>query len=284
MLSPATLQLLTGAHVERDLADASVFCDDLVWEDSRIAAALSEVVTRPRPLELLVLAMAFSHLARLGANAGVAVGLISARHPDVEALLLKYTCLESRSALRSELARWCPAQAQAQAQAGGSDGDVTSRVPGGPLLAWATSEDGPDDAGPALGFEVFAAFIGAHAAPRSTLQSICSRVQATAADDFDGAYAAKHQLQLGLGEALGPLLTGADHVVGEAALSSRLARCVARRAAALTVQGSGCAEVDFFELHDRTAILGRLLIMHLTGDIRRWRGGVPASRRSLGGG
>mmetsp|Transcript_8124 Transcript_8124/g.22178 ORF Transcript_8124/g.22178 Transcript_8124/m.22178 type:complete len:480 (+) Transcript_8124:71-1510(+) len=282
LLSPAVLQFLTGAHAERDLAEASVFSDDAAWKDSRVATALSDVVTRPRPLELLVLAMAFSYLARLGAGTGVAVGSVSARHPEVEALLLKYTCLESRSALRLELGRWCPNQAC------DNDSGTIPKFPAGPLVAWPSLEDGPDDAGPSLEFEVFAAFIGAHAAPRRVLQNITSRVELTDAG-ISGAPAAMYQLQTSLGEALGPLLAGADHIAGEAALSSRLARCVARRAAALTLHGSdlqsdACAPIDFFELHDRAAILGRLLMMHLTGDIRRWRGCAPASRRSLGGG
>jgi len=268
-----------------------------------VLLALAEVAHRPRPLELLVLAVAFSHLARPGSSRRLPLGKIDSRSPEVERFLLKYTCLESRAALRSELSMWCPVPSEDWVA------DESSFV-------WDAPPKGPDDAGPALDFELLAAFIGTHAAPRGALGGIFRGVRAgmkteirhggdiiDASDDLSKARVVRRHVQRGLEEALGPLLTGFDPCGAEGGSSaSRLARTVARRAAWLTAQagcsvaqidGVGLSVEDFLELHDRAAILGRVLMANFSGDIALWRGGgafapgAPSSqrgRRGLGGG
>lgn len=330
-LSPATLRLLVGscpamaAEAAHSLDAAPVLnvaaavsthrppgahagaaasaCGGGCGGEEGVLAALAEVAHRPRPLELLVLAVAFSHLARSGSGRRLPLGKIDSRSPEVERFLLKYTCLESRAALRCELSMWCPVPSEY------SVADESSFV-------WDAPPKGPDDAGPALDFELLAAFIGAHAAPRGALGGIFRGVRAGmkteirhggdsigARDDLCKARVVRRHVQRGLEEALGPLLTGFDPCGAEGGSSaSRLARTVARRAAWLTAQagcsvaqidGVGLSVEDFLELHDRAAILGRVLMAHFSGDIALWRGGgafapgAPSSqrgRRGLGGG
>lgn len=275
-LSPGILQLFIGTPREKPSASDANFNEELGWEIVEAVRALEEVVDRVRPIELLFLAMAFSHLARIGAGRASRPGTIDSRHSEVEALMLKYTCLESRRSLRSELIAWCPR-------------DISSTDAHGESPGSTRSTQGPDDTGPVLAFNVFAAFICSHAAPRHLIDEVLGGLSVRGSESPRGSKF-QQRMQRGLEETLGPLLCGVAALAGDASSAARRTRNVARCAAALALQGSlgspaPSPKIQFFNLHDKAAILGRIIMMHLTGDLRRWRGCAVSSRsRSLGGG
>lgn len=268
---PVTLQLLTCATSDKLQVDPKV--GGQTFNYSHIVAALSEVLDRIRPIELILLAMAFSHVARMGASQGVCPGTIDSRHPEVEAFLLKYTCLKSCCSLRSELLKWCPADAG---------------LKWGPVGA-CSKLDGPDDRGPALTYEVFAGFVGTHAAPLSVIERACLDLQDPCGAPEWQACAGKTRTQRQLEKSLGPLLRGSGTVDGEVSSATRRARAVNRCAVALAIQrnddSAGVATPrGFTELHTRAASLARVLTMHMTGDIKHWRERCMSSCARFGGG
>jgi len=279
-LSPATMRLLTGRAESGDEAakgESPSPEGEEVDQHSHIVAALSEVVDRVRPVELVLLAMAFSHLARRGAGRGAQPGTIDSRHPDVEAFLLKYTCLESCCALRRELGDWCPAEVRLEW------GNAATAGIGGCSLGLA---EGPDDRGPPVTYELFAGFIGTHSAPHSLLEEVGLSMLAPCGADMDAS--TRLQMQRCVEKSLGPLLVGGT-AEGDVSGAARRARSVAHCATMLALQGKESRLTDLAwttltELHIHAAAFGRILTMHLTGDLARWRGNAASNRVRIGAG
>jgi hypothetical protein len=166
-----------------------------------------------------------------------------------------------------------------------------------------------------LDFETLAVFISTHAASRTELlQAFISMPhEDDKSSDDDSVQASKSVVQSGLEAALGPLLAGFPATVaGNGRVAGVAARYIARRAAALALQGGrqrptlfGSGKVpsasagvedelvgldEFAELFRKAAAIARISVMHLTGDVGRWRNCIASPsprvdlRHSFGGG
>jgi len=247
-------------------------------------SSLEEVALRPRPMELMLLALAFAYLGRTSVPrwSARAQQTINTRHPSVETFFLKYTCLKSRCTLREELAKWCPPPRTSQPEHATCN---TLKRPGRLPLA-TVSEEGPDDFGPAVDFEVFAAFVDVHATPRQVLDDAFSTALPQTCTGSESP--CRQNVQTTLEITLGPLLAGSLETVGanDTGHLARQSQQVAVSAAALALSavwppGSdklppGHLAVpwtppDTRKLHDRAAALARMHVMHLSGDVFRWR-------------
>jgi len=307
----------TSLAPESGVVDESVA--DMV---ETIFAVLAEVAHRPFPLEMLLVSTAFARLTGTGAAKDCSLpGTVNARHLEVESLLLKYTALSSRMALREELDRWLPRQ---EVYVG--EQDASHHI------------EGPDDAGQSLSIETLAAFISTHAATTALVRDAFDGLPTVKEEHSDPAGSAavalvpRRVVQKGIENALAPLLAGLPTAVaGNGRTATFAARHIARHAAALALrphvqvgvdeitheeteclggqtmmpadpQAEACrwssnaggmnlvGPNDFAELFRRAASIARVCVMHLTGDTVRWRNCTAAPspridlRHSLGGG
>eukprot|EP00929_Paragymnodinium_shiwhaense_P079209 TRINITY_DN4120_c0_g1_i1.p1 TRINITY_DN4120_c0_g1~~TRINITY_DN4120_c0_g1_i1.p1 ORF type:complete len:739 (-),score=132.75 TRINITY_DN4120_c0_g1_i1:110-2326(-) len=270
---------------------------------------LEKLCSNPVRLELQLLSSAFAYLCRCNLpRAAEVLGTLDSSDAEVEAILLRYTCLKSRSALREELARW------------------SRELPAtNSLITPGSAEAGPDDAGCKLKFEAFTAFVSTHAVCEKALRETFTAMQPLA--DTEAAESPKNArlplqlVQLALEDLLSPLLEEgllpctAPHPTSSqvpgwnashsslAAASARRSRFICARAAALAVAEfktsqlraaingdadsshkspldiSNVAFSEFRYLHGRAASLARQLCMFLVGDAERWSKGSTDARQ-----
>jgi len=103
-LLPASASLDSPPCSSREIGAVSEAKLDMI---ESIFDVLGEVADRPFPLELLLLSTAFARLAGTGAGQSSRnAGAVNSRHLEVEALILKYTTISSRLVLRTELETW----------------------------------------------------------------------------------------------------------------------------------------------------------------------------------
>lgn len=285
--SGLTAQTLESA-VSDDAQDARV--NGSTQEDASVTlsyearSSLEEVALRPRPMELMLLALAFAYLGRTSVArwSARAQQTINTRHPSVETFFLKYTCLKSRCTLREELARWCPPPRTNESE----HASCNALKRPGRLPLTSVSEEGPDDVGPAVDFEVFAAFVDAHATPRQVLyDAFVAGLPVTCTGSESPC---RQNMQTSLEITLGPLLAASLETVGANDMGdlARQSQQVAVSAAALALSSvwpPGSDKLppghlaqpwslpDTRKLHDRAAALARMHVMHLSGDVFRWR-------------
>lgn len=277
-VSPAAFKLFLGdgacGRVEKRDAFGDGFSGGEIGSNSGdIRSALSEVATQPQPVELLLFALAFAHLSCASMD-GSSREVVNTRHPAVEAFLLKYTCLNTCSALRKELAAWCPdGQRSATERHAHNRFSVPAPLPMEAIGA----------AGSTVSFEVFAGFVSAHASPLATVYSAFSSLPPEGGDENVGHVVNASFARLGLETALWPLL--AEIVVDskDVADAAQFARQVCREAVQLAIRDNPARQLsarnvgapmrvkEFLELHSRAATLTRILVMHLTGDVQQWR-------------
>lgn len=271
-----------GADCKRN--DTSEDMIDIIFD------VLEEVSNCPFPLELLVLSMAFERLSHAGVGkVHHSSKVVNSRHHEVEAILLRYTALSSRLALREELELWFPTEGNLNLQRRGA--------------ANVNHMQGPDALGTCLSFEGFAAFISAHAAPIEHMrQAFAALPEGTSSSDLNPVLSGSRQVQHGLEVALAPLLAGLlTAIAGNGRNATIAAHRIARRAAELAIRGHetsarGSARpstrdlggetlqpADFAELFRSAASMARLCVMYLTEDAVRWRNrlALPSPRVNL---
>jgi len=282
-LSANTLESAVSDDAQDGCVNGSTQEDANMTLSYEARSSLEEVALRPRPMELMLLALAFAYLGRTTAArwSARAQQTINTRHPSVETFFLKYTCLKSRCTLREELATWCPPPRTSEPEH--ATYNALKRPNRLPLAT--VSEEGPDDFGPAVDFEVFAAFVDAHATPRQVLHDAFG--VALSLPCSGNEIPCRQKVLTSLEIALGPLLAGSLETVGanDSGDLARQSQQVAVTAATLALSavwpsgdnqpsnyvGAPWTLPDTRKLHDRAAALARMHVMHLSGDVFRWR-------------